>query len=453
MATVDPNQPVQKDVRANDPWTEEANGTPGSPDTQLVVGHTGQPTNKEAALVDSSYKDGKTTDTEGIYQSPGYSLGTQEDDTTNPHTVVPNSNPGQKVDNFTGTTNGATAAATIVPGDTEFAFGHDTASGNIPYLANQPGAKQPDITSGPDAFFGATQGTPPNSELDTLSFKGGAGVLSPTYGQVSVTSGTSQAQFGQANNQPGDLDTTNTAIPTTTSTPNTGTILATPSGYDLTGGGQSVKDTLYGYPGLTAGVGVTAPGAPTAVTWAFESGSSVVSWTAPASAGGGHIREYVVYGWRVADAAHLPANTAAADAYLTNGIPPTVTGHSRGETRFKADGTTVSLEPAAELRIEHLTPGDFYFFRVAARNEVATGLLSALGAASGTQTSPDYFLDAQKLDGTRVLVPGTADLPEGESLSELTFTGAQGIDETGATLTGEIASELAEAGEEGDDRI
>jgi hypothetical protein len=141
-------------------------------------------------------------------------------------------------------------------------------------LANQPGAKQPDLTSGADVMFGAQQGTVPSQELDTLSFKGGAGTLPANYGAVSASSGTSAAQFGQANNTPGELDTTGTAMPTAVSF-NDGLAVSLPTSYDLTGGSHHIMETSNidaAWPGLTAGQGVTAPGKPTNVAWTFQSG-------------------------------------------------------------------------------------------------------------------------------------------------------------------------------------
>jgi hypothetical protein len=577
MTTQDPNHPIDSGSQVA-PWSGEPANTAGSQDTELVAGH-GSPTSNEAKAAiaqDHSYTDGATVDTEGIYQSPGYSLGAQEDDATNPSTIHPNTNSGQAgvpYAKYDGTTNGAVAKDAVVPGDTEFAYGHGynpATDNNKAIPPTQPGAKQPDIDA-TTKYVGDTDAGP-NGQLDTNPWAtgypgGGVGGLSGN--EVPLNTGLYASFYGQTNNASQVLDTTNTSNPTALPA-NNGTALGSQTALDLTGGTGHYVETSNidaAYPGLTAGLGVTAPGKPTGVSWTFHAGSAEVSWNAPVlpapvqantvvttsdagvfgstgtyfyvvtatdllgetvvsneksaviaattssatiswgavtgatgykvyrgtgaglenrliatitsgstlsfkdrgaagtvaalpasntavNGGGGHIREYVVYGWRVRGAAKLPANDAAADAYLTNGILPTVTAHSRGVTEYKADGTTIVKVPQTRVRVEHLEPGEYYYFRVAARNEAATGALSAItGVTYPTAPAiPAYYLSAVDIDGNPVVVPGST-LPEGESLAAMTFTGEHGIDDDGVNLTGQSVGQLAEPGEEDEDRV
>lgn len=464
MTTQDPNAPVTSGEQ-DGVWSGEDANTPGSQDTELVVGHGG-PTSHEADLVDSSYTDGATVDTAGIYQSPGYDLGDEEDDVTNPSNIAPNTNSGQSgipYANYDGTTNGATSQdAQVVPGDTEFAFGHgyDAATDNNDAIPpQQPGAKQPDIEAGtwyiadPDADANGMNGF-----LDTNPWGTGFpddGVGGQSGAEVGVNTGLYADFYGQTNSDSQVLDTTNTSNPTALPA-NDGTDIVL-SAVDLLGGTSHVYDSTNidgAYQGLTVGDGVSDPGAPTAVSWTFLANSAEVTWTAPASAGGGHIREYVVYGWRVRDASYLPANDAAADAYLTNGVLPTVTAHSRGVTKYAADGTTTVEVPQTRVRVEHLEPGAYYFFRVAARNETGTGVLSAITGVTYPTAPPipTYYLSAVDINNDPITVPGGTD-PMGESLAQMTFANNAGLDDDGDDLTGQTAGQLAGPGEEGEDRI
>jgi hypothetical protein len=109
----------------------------------------------------------------------------------------------------------------------------------------------------------------------------------------------------------------------------------------------------------------TVPGAPTSVSASPGDGQATVSWSAPASDGGGQITGYDVTSY--------------------------VAGVAQG---------TTSVTAVTQATVSGLTNGTAYTFRVAAKNAVGTGAQSAESSAVTPRTVPDPSTNASATIGS-----------------------------------------------------